>query len=150
MIQLPIPELVLRLSVAAVAGGALGFNRELHHKPAGLRTLAMVSLGAAIAAIGSVESFGAQADNVSRVAQGVLAGIGFIGAGVIMRVEQGGSVTGLTTAASIWVVAGLGYASGLGEWRLCAAGVAVALAILSIGGWLEQALRTWLERHPPG
>jgi putative Mg2+ transporter-C (MgtC) family protein len=147
MIQLPFEEILLRLAAAALAGGALGFDRELHHKPAGLRTLALVSLGAAIAALSSAEFFGAQPDAVSRVSQGVLTGIGFIGAGVIMRVEQAGWVTGLTTAASIWVVAGLGYASGLGQWRLTLCGVAVALVILIAGGKIERAIRPWMERR---
>lgn len=148
MTQLPWPEILLRLAVAALVGGVLGFNRELHRKPAGLRTLAMVSLGAGIAALGSVEFFGSQPDTVSRVSQGVLTGIGFIGAGVIMRREEAGAVTGLTTAASIWVVAGLGYASGLGEWRLAASGAAIALVILVLGEKVEDAMRPWVERHP--
>lgn len=147
MIQLPFEEILLRLGAAALAGGVLGFDRELHHKPAGLRTLAMVSLGAAIAALGSAEFFGSQPDTVSRVSQGVLTGIGFIGAGVIIRVEPAGSVTGLTTAAAIWVVAGLGYASGLGEWRLTLCGTAVALTILFVGTKIEDSLRPWLERR---
>lgn len=147
MNQLPIQEILLRLGVAALVGGALGFDRELHHKPAGLRTLAMVSLGAAIAALSGVVFFGSQPDAVSRVSQGVLTGIGFIGAGVIMRVEQAGSVTGLTTAAVIWVVAGLGYASGLGEWRLALGGAAVALTVLIVGGKIEEVIRPWMERR---
>jgi putative Mg2+ transporter-C (MgtC) family protein len=145
--QLPLAEVLIRLGVAAFVGGLLGFNRELHRKPAGLRTLSMVSLGAAIAALGSVEFFGAEPDTVSRVSQGVLTGIGFIGAGVIMRVEQAGSVTGLTTAAAIWVVAGLGYASGLGEWRLALGGAVIALMILVLGERVEDAMRPWVERR---
>ncbi len=148
MNQLPIQDILLRLGAAALVGGALGFDRQLHHKPAGLRTLAMVSLGAAIAALSGAAFFGSQPDAVSRVSQGVLTGIGFIGAGVIMRVEPAGSVTGLTTAAAIWVVAGLGYASGLGEWRLSLGGAAVALVVLIAGAKIEEIIRPWMEhRH---
>jgi putative Mg2+ transporter-C (MgtC) family protein len=145
--QLPFPEIFLRLGVAALVGGALGFDRELHHKPAGLRTLAMVSLGAAMAALSSAVFFDSQPDAVSRVSQGVLTGIGFIGAGVIMRVEPAGAVIGLTTAAAIWVVAGLGYASGLGEWRLALAGAVVALVVLIVGAKIEEMIRPWMERR---
>ena len=93
----------------------------MHGKPAGLRTLALVGLSAALATLLGIElaSTGRIADigAVTRVIQGVLTGIGFLGAGVIFRGEDGKKVTGLTTAATIWVVACLGMACGAGRWR---------------------------------
>lgn len=147
MTELPVGEVALRLAVAAALGAGLGFNREVHRKPAGLRTLAMVALGAALAGIGAVATYGNSGDSAARVSQGVLTGIGFIGAGVIMRREAAGAVTGLTTASAIWVVAGLGYAAGLGQWRLALLGGGVALFILVAGGILEEKIRPWVERH---
>jgi putative Mg2+ transporter-C (MgtC) family protein len=89
-----------------VIGGVIGLNRELHHKPTGLRTLGLVSLGAALAVI--VVAQDPQAD-ASRVIQGVITGVGFIGAGVILHpATAGNQVHGLTTAATIWVTAGCG------------------------------------------
>src|ERR1700730_8883252 len=113
-------EVLLRLSRAAPSGGTLGLNRELHTKPAGLRTHALVALGSALATYLSIEvtTSGKIADMgaVTRVIQGVLTGIGFIGAGVIFRDAGGKEVKGLTTAAEIWVVACLGMACGAGRW----------------------------------
>src|SRR3954468_6474990 len=101
-----------RLFLAAVFGGAIGFNREMYLKPAGLRTHALVCLGAALMAyiglqLGSSAADGAAA---SRIVQGMVAGIGFIGGGVILRNPRGRTVHGLTTASSIWVVAAIGVA----------------------------------------
>jgi putative Mg2+ transporter-C (MgtC) family protein len=137
-------EVLLRLGGAAFIGGALGLNRELHDKPAGLRTHAMVALGAALATYLSIEvtTSGKIADigAVTRVFQGVLTGIGFIGAGVIFRDAGGTKVKGLTTSAEIWVVACLGMACGAGRWRSALVGFGITLAVLLFGGPFEKAV----------
>jgi putative Mg2+ transporter-C (MgtC) family protein len=142
-------EVMLRMGVAAALGGALGLNRELHDKPAGLRTHAMVALGAALATYLSIEvtKSGQIADMgaVTRVIQGVLTGIGFIGAGVIFRDTVGKKVTGLTTSAEIWVVACLGMACGAGRWRSALVAFGIALAVLLFGGPFEKAVHRHLR-----
>src|SRR5262245_38130970 len=139
-------EIILRLGAATLIGAALGLNRELHDKPAGMRTHALVALGAAtlIAVSVQVGSVGGAVDSaaVSRVIQGVITGIGFLGGGVILRDRENRNVYGLTTAASIWVVACLGVACGAGYWRTSLVALVIALIVLSAG---EQA-ETWLRR----
>src|SRR5436309_13369161 len=101
-------ELAARLGSAVLAGAILGVNRDLHRKPAGLRTHALVCLGSAVVVV-IVESMPqAGADAVSRVIQGVVTGVGFIGAGVILHHDTEHRVEGLTTAASLWLAALLG------------------------------------------
>src|SRR6476661_5314755 len=99
-------EVMLRLVAATVIGGAIGLNRELTKKPAGLRTHALVALGAALATVSALQlggvAGGSHGDAASRVIQGIVAGIGFIGGGVILHTD-GRNVVGLTTAATIWV-----------------------------------------------
>jgi putative Mg2+ transporter-C (MgtC) family protein len=135
---------LLRLGLATVIGGAIGLNRDLHHKPAGLRTHALVGLGSALAVYISIEvtASGKIADlgAVTRVIQGVLTGIGFLGAGVIFREGGDKGVKGLTTAASVWVVACLGMACGAGRWPTLAVGFLITLAVLIFGGPLERTL----------
>jgi putative Mg2+ transporter-C (MgtC) family protein len=109
-------EIVLRLILAAVLGGCIGYQRELAHKPAGLRTHALISLGSALFTIVSVFGFGSQGVDASRIAAGVVTGVGFIGAGVIFRGMRGDMVMGLTTAASVWVSAAVGLAAGAGMY----------------------------------
>lgn len=141
-----------RLGSAAVIGGIIGLNREMHGKPAGLRTLALVSLGSALATHLSIEvtlsSKVAAADlgAVTRVIQGILTGIGFLGAGVIFRGSDGAQVTGLTTAATIWVVSCLGMACGAGRWQLVIAASVITLLILTIGGPFEKRADALLRR----
>jgi putative Mg2+ transporter-C (MgtC) family protein len=140
---------LLRLGTAVAIGGALGLNRELHDKPAGLRTHALVALGAALATFLSIEvtASGKIADMgaVTRVIQGVLTGIGFIGAGMIFRDGEGKQVKGLTTAAEIWVVACLGIACGAGRWRSALVGFGITLAVLLCGGPIEKAVHRRLR-----
>ncbi len=112
------PELndILRLVIAAAVGVAIGVNREMRGKPLGMRTLALVSLGSAIAALATIEfqDMREHPDALSRVVQGVLqgvlTGIGFIGAGVVMHDQESETVRGLTTASTVWVSAALGIA----------------------------------------
>jgi putative Mg2+ transporter-C (MgtC) family protein len=106
-------EVVLRLVLAAVLGGAIGYQREVAEKPAGLRTHLLVSLGSSMVMLISVYPFLEKPGvDVSRIAAQVITGIGFLGAGAIIR--QGSIVKGLTTAASLWAVAGIGLAVGIG------------------------------------
>lgn len=131
---LEIGDIVLRLTAAVVAGAALGIDRDIERKPIGARTLALVSLGAAAIALATINVPGLydNKDALSRVVQGliqgVMAGIGFIGAGVILRKPDVDLVKGLTTAATVWVAAALGVGCGLGQWIV--AGVATALSLI--------------------
>src|SRR5512140_1676985 len=109
--HIPAIQLVFRLVLAAGLGGAIGLEREYRHKPAGLRTNMLIALGSALFAILSVE-VGASAGSPDRIAAQVVTGIGFLGAGAILR--SGQNVHGLTTAATIWVNAAIGMAAGLG------------------------------------
>jgi len=121
-------EMVLRLLVAAALGAAIGYQRERAKKPAGLRTHILICMGAALLTLVSIYGFGASADP-SRVAAGMVAGIGFLGAGAILH-REGGMVEGLTTAATIWTVAAIGLAAGAGLYLISAVTTAVVLIVL--------------------
>jgi putative Mg2+ transporter-C (MgtC) family protein len=121
--------MVLRLLLAAVLGGAIGYQREKVHKPAGLRTHMLISLGAALFTLVSVYGFGDRVDP-SRVAAGVVTGIGFLGAGSIILRREENFVAGLTTAATIWVVAGIGVAVGIGLYIAAVVTTAFTLLVL--------------------
>jgi putative Mg2+ transporter-C (MgtC) family protein len=137
---------LMRLGVATAAGIAIGINRDIVNKPIGMRTLALVSLGSAAVTVSAIQfSFmDNHPDALSRVVQGVIqgimAGISFIGAGVILRDHKGGSVSGLTTAATVWVTAALGIACGLGAWVIVAATLAFALFVLAGLAGLDEVL----------
>jgi putative Mg2+ transporter-C (MgtC) family protein len=121
-------ELVLRLLLAAVLGGIIGFQREMYGKPAGLRTLALIGVGAGMFGVISLNGFlGNKAD---VIAAGVVTGVGFLGAGAILH--RHGGVEGLTTAATIWVAAGVGLASAAGLYILAPAVTAMAFIILML------------------
>ena len=109
-------EVILRVGAAVVAGAALGLNRDLHGKPTGVRTLGLVGLGSAVAVLAVSDSHDVSA--VGRVIQGILTGIGFLGAGVIIRTNEGKQIHGLTTAACAWLTACIGVTCGAGEWRI--------------------------------
>ena len=131
----------IRLGLAVVAGAVLGIDRELKRKPAGLRTHALVSVGSALVILVTLALGGGPGnDPLSRAVQGVITGIGFLGAGVIMQYESERRVEGLTTAASIWVAAGLGMACGAGLIELVGIGLAAALLVLVGGEFVERAL----------
>ena len=135
---------VLRLIVAVVIGVAIGFNRELRGKPLGMRTLALVALGSAIAGTTAIHyaDFAARPDALSRAVQGtlqgVLTGIGFIGAGVVIHDRESATVRGLTTAATVWVTAALGIASALAAWTVIVSGAVLTLVVLFGLGWVER------------
>lgn len=141
MLTTPSPtelDVAMRLLAAILAGGAVGINREIAGKPAGLRTHALVSLGAAAAVILGL-SIAGDASASSRVLQGIVAGVGFIGGGVVLHDVHG--VHGLTTAASIWVVATAGIASGAGLPAVAGLIVVMALLILIAGEAVDRTLR---------
>jgi len=139
MPNLEATEVAARLLAAALAGAILGINRDLRHKPAGLRTHALVSLGSAVACLIAVSTGSADANNLSRVVQGLVTGVGFIGAGVIVHHDAQQRATGLTTAASIWIAAAVGAASGSGCWLTALFALALTLIVLVIGGPIERA-----------
>jgi putative Mg2+ transporter-C (MgtC) family protein len=135
-------DCIFRLGLSILLGAAIGINRELLRKPAGLQTHSLVALGSALVSIISVQLAESLNDGsaVSRMIQGLVAGIGFIGGGVIMHRRDSQGVYGLTTAASIWVVAGMGIAVGLGLWRLSMVAVAMSLGILIVFGSIDHWL----------
>ena len=122
-------EMILRLLLASAPGAAIGYQRKRAGKPVGMRTYILVTLGAALFTIVSVFGFTGAVDP-SRVAAGVVVGIGFIGAGVIFRRPQAGEVTGLTTAASMWAAAAVGLAVGSGLYLISI--VATLLIVISL------------------
>ena len=131
-------RIVVRLIAAAVFGAVIGYEREATGKAAGLRTHMLVSLSSAVFVLAALETNMASGD-ISRVIQGIAAGIGFIGAGAILKHAGAREVQGLTTAASIWLTAAVGLAAGLGRLGLSLIAVALALLIL--------AVFTRIERH---
>lgn len=135
-------EIALRLVVAAIAGMAVGLNRDIHNKPIGMRTLGLVSLGSAIVILsGSVyPGLHFAQDAVSRVVQGILTELGFLGAGAILRAKDGMEVHGLTTASTVWIAAVLGVGAGLGAWFITIAGTVMTLILLTFGKVLEERL----------
>jgi putative Mg2+ transporter-C (MgtC) family protein len=133
-------EIFGRLALAVLFGAGIGINRERMGKPAGLRTHALGALGGALFTIvGLILSVG-DPSAPSRVLQGITAGIGFIGAGVIMRRPEENDVHGLTTAAAIWVVAAIGVAVGAGLWRTGLIVLALALFILVVGEVIDRRI----------
>ena len=145
-------EVLARLLAAAAVGSAVGIDRELRGKPAGLRTHAMVSLGAAVIMVVTwrIEPTTFEhIDAMSRAIQGIIAGVGFLGAGAILKSSAGEeTVHGLTTAASIWVVAALGIACGAGQWIASLIAAAITLLILIVGVPVEAFFRKVFGRQP--
>lgn len=129
-------RMLARLLVAAVLGGLVGLERELKHRPAGLRTNMFICFGAAMFTVLSLQLGGASEG--TRIASQIIPGIGFIGAGSILRGKNG--VTGITTAATIFVVASVGMACGAGLYLLAVSATIMLLLALRLLGWLEARL----------
>ncbi len=123
-------EMAVRLLLAGLFGAMLGYEREKAEKPAGLRTMALVSIGAALFTIVSIIGFGSA--DPARVAAQIVTGIGFLGAGTIIRSGDSDTVRGLTTAASIWLTAAVGMAVGSGLYIISAVSTVVALVVLRL------------------
>lgn len=143
-------DIILRLGIATLASGVIGLNRDLHGKPIGLRTLGLVGLATAtvvlLASPAALEA-GRLSDGTSRVIQGLLTGIGFLGAGVIVHADQS-KVKGLTSAACVWFTACIGIVCGLGLWRLVLVALVIALLLLALGGPIERAVHRILRGEP--
>jgi putative Mg2+ transporter-C (MgtC) family protein len=138
-------EIILRLGVATLAGGLIGLNRDLHGKPIGLKTLALVSLATSmLLVLTHTDDTKIISDAGSRVMQGILTGIGFLGAGVIVHAGRHFRVRGLTSAACTWLAACIGIVCGLGQWRVVITALVITFAVLTVGGrterWLHEKL----------
>jgi len=138
----PIPwsEVAARLLLAVAFGGIIGWDREHESKSAGLRTNMLVSLAAALVILGALQSGIGQQDEslIGRSIQGILTGVGFVGAGAILQRNERNKVHGLTTATAIWISSGLGIVSGLGLWQLGFMGLGLTMIILRVVKLLEK------------
>lgn len=132
-----ITTITTRLAISIAIGGLIGIERELEHKPAGLRTIILVCLGSTIFMLIGLE-LGLAASELGRIVAGVVTGIGFLGAGAIIRAR--GEVYGLTTAATIWLASGLGLAIGAGYYILATIACIFVLVVLRLLGVVEKAL----------
>ncbi len=126
-----VTRVCIRLLVAVILGGLLGYERESRGRSAGLRTHMLVALGSALFVLVPLEA-GIQPADLSRVLQGVIAGIGFLGAGAIIKLNQEQEIKGLTTAASIWMTAAIGIAAGMGRESTAILSTVFALFILAV------------------
>ena len=144
-------RVTLRLVAALFIGTAIGLQRELTHKPAGLRTHMLVALGTALFVVGAAES-GMHPDSLSRVVQGLATGIGFLGGGAILKLTSEREIHGLTTAAGIWMTAAASGAAALGQIVVALIGTLLGLLVLVVVRRLEKDLghRTKRdEENPP-
>jgi putative Mg2+ transporter-C (MgtC) family protein len=132
-----VARVVIRLVASAVVGAIIGLQRQRAHKPAGLRTHMLVALGAAVFVLVPLELH-APLGEVGRVIQGVAVGIGFIGAGTILKLSDRREIKGLTTASSIWLAAAVGTAAGLQGYALAVSGTLLALLVLTLIGRIER------------
>jgi len=149
----PALDVTLRLGAAMLIGAAIGLNRDLRGKATGVRTLGLVGLGAALVILASTDFLvvlpTTDPNPVSRAIQGVLTGIGFLGAGVIVR-GGGEKIQGLTTAALIWLTACMGIVCGLGAWIPALIAFCMVFLLLLGGGALERWMhRRWERNQPP-
>jgi putative Mg2+ transporter-C (MgtC) family protein len=136
-------SLVSRLLTAMILGALVGAQRESIGKPAGLRTHMLVAMGSALFVLAPLEA-GMELDGMSRVIQGIVTGIGFIGAGAILKLQEKREIEGLTTAAGIWMTAAIGIAAGLGRWGLALVSTILTWITLSVIGKIE----TWMNQKP--
>lgn len=125
---------VIRLIAAVLLGGIVGIQRERVHKPAGLRTHMLVSLGTAVVVL-ACSGGGMDMAGLSRVIQGIVTGIGFVGAGAILKLTDQKEIKGLTTAAGLWMTAAIGVAIGLGELGLAVIGTVLTVLVLALEGF---------------
>ena len=139
----------VRLIFAGLLGGVIGFERASRGKPAGMRTHMLVAIGAALFVIVAQSPDGSSGADVSRVIQGLVAGIGFLGAGSILNAKREEEIRGLTTAASIWLTAAIGVAAGLGREVTAILSTALAVGVLSAVPWLVARVYPLPEPSPP-
>ena len=142
-------DLIVRLLLAAGLGGVIGFERERAHKVAGLRTHSLVAIGAALLSIISVYGFGDFVDgssfDPSRLISNIIVGIGFIGGGAILR--QGSRIMGITTAATLWLVAAVGIATGIGFFVGAIAGAIIGYLVLTVLWHMEKRIIAKMPYH---
>lgn len=143
-------EVFMRMAVAVVLGCVIGVDRNLRGKPTGIKTLGLVALGAALVTMAStgfsVASIGAD-DRSARAIQGLVTGIGFLGAGVIIQSQTEKRIRGLTTAASIWVTAALGIVCGIGAWSVAVIATIIVMLLFTVGRLVERTLHSrWLSK----
>jgi len=136
-----------RIGAAAVLGGVLGLERELNGHFAGLRTHMMVAIGCAVFVVAGLVVTEGHAESMTRVIQGVVTGVGFLGAGTILKLDEQRKIKGLTTASSIWLAAALGTLAGLGEYVPAAAATAIAVAVLAALRPLERLFAHHLDNN---
>jgi putative Mg2+ transporter-C (MgtC) family protein len=140
------PNDVLSIILAVVFGAAIGLEREISGKAAGLRTNVLICLGAAVLTIISKQmGGGSSSDSLTRIAAGIVTGVGFLGAGAI--IQDRGGVHGLTTAATIWLVASIGMACGAGFYSLAVISTFIAIIVLMGLGQLEKPLGRYGRKH---
>jgi len=142
--SIPFSEVLLRLGVAAVLGGLIGLEREYRNKAAGLRTNILITLGSGLFAILSLQ-LGAANGSSDRVAAQIVTGIGFLGGGAILHSR--GGVHGLTTAATIWVNAGIGVAAGIGSFAVATASALLTLVVLVLLPLIENRIPERRDEH---
>ena len=140
---------IVRLLVAMLCGAVVGLQREQMGKPAGLRTHMLVATATALFIIAGADA-GMAHEQLSRVIQGIVTGIGFLGAGAILKLDREREITGLTTAAGIWMTAAVGVAAGLGRLGTALASAALAWTILALVGRLESGHQARGARHDDG
>ena len=148
-----IVRISLRLFIALLVGGLIGIQRELTHKPAGLRTHMLLALGTALFVLTAAEA-GMSKSDLSRVVQGLVTGIGFLGGGAILKLTAEHEIHGLTTAAGLWMTAAAAAAAGLGQLALSVVGVCLGLLVLAAFVKIEKrlghrAFRDATDREPP-
>lgn len=141
------PSDVISIILAVVFGAAIGLEREVGGKAAGLRTNVLICLGAAVFTIISKQMGDGTNGSLTRIAAGVVTGVGFLGAGAI--IQDRGGVHGLTTAATIWLVASIGMACGAGFYKLAAIATLTAILVLIGLGQLEKPLQRYGRKHKP-
>ncbi len=129
-------HVLIRLMAATLLGAVVGFQRERAGKPAGLRTHILVTLGTAVFVL-ACSGVGMSLDGLSRVIQGIVTGIGFIGAGSILKLSEERDIQGLTTAAGIWMTAAIGVAVGLGSLGVAVLSTVFTLIVLTLAGLYE-------------
>ncbi|HEX2222010.1 MAG TPA: MgtC/SapB family protein [Candidatus Limnocylindria bacterium] len=139
-------ELLLRLLAAMLLGAVVGWERELQQMPAGFRTHTLVSLGAGVFTVVSGHAFSGAGGDPTRIAAQIVSGIGFLGGGAILR--HGGSVRGLTTAASLWAVAAIGMAAGAGLFVIAVGGTVLVIVTLELFQRLEKFIKRRLDIPP--
>ena len=133
-------EMALRVAVATLCGVVIGFERARDGKTIGMRTLGLVGLASGLL-VAAVSQAGASLDTIARVIQGLLAGIGFLGAGAILHSPRTSHPHGITTAAAVWVTSILGTVAGLGQLIAALAGTAIALVLLLLGHHVDAAVQ---------